>query len=499
MLSGDRLVFWALNLSDFVRSEQVEQKLNAGVKHPENPVLAPRPGHWDGTRCKVYGTVFYDREDSMLKMWYSGSEDTPDSIRREYGSYRHVGYAVSPDGVHWDRPNLGLIEYRGSKENNIIVLNAQAPSVFKGLDCPGIDSAYVMFTQAGQDTVETRVLFSDDGARWAVRKDNATGKGEWGVKSHEPFSILYDPDEPKPDFRWKGYSLVHVFRNGYRGRAVGFYHGATPFEWTEWERQPIMDTSFALESEIHIPHVTRFHDDYVMLYDAMEPWHDTQTEIALSRDGIGFERVRNGVPIVTRGRPDQHDAAKVCVSPRSLFVHDGKIWWYYTTSANNYQTCPRSGRAEPWYRYTCLAQWRQDGFAHLQTTAGGRSAMVETIPFELLSDDLDVRFNVLSPSPMKVEFLDETGRKLAVGRLPAGDSLSEPVAWDGEPKVGRGTTARLRFHLNGPKARFYSVSVAGAKRASCGVRRLVAAVELDCRIVKQMKFTRAGRSGVEPP
>jgi hypothetical protein len=27
-------------------------------------------------------------------------------------------YAVSEDGLHWEKPNLGLVEYNGSKENN---------------------------------------------------------------------------------------------------------------------------------------------------------------------------------------------------------------------------------------------------------------------------------------------------------------------------------------------------------------------------------------------
>jgi hypothetical protein len=58
-----------------------------------------------------------------------------------------------------------------------------------------------------------------------------------------------------------------------------------------------------------------------MIYDVMEPWHDTQGEIAISRDGIHFERVQNGVSIVKRGGPGEHDGAKVNVSPASLAYH----------------------------------------------------------------------------------------------------------------------------------------------------------------------------------
>ena len=69
----------------------------------------------------------------------------------------------------------------------------------------------------------------------------------------------------------------------------------------EYETQPIFSALDGMESEIHLPHVTRFHDTYVMLYDAMEPNHHTQTEVAVSRDGIRFRRVQAGVKLLAAG------------------------------------------------------------------------------------------------------------------------------------------------------------------------------------------------------
>ena len=45
-------------------------------------------------------------------------------------------YAVSNDGIHWTRPNLGLFEYEGSKDNNI-VLGDMPP--YSHNFCPMID------------------------------------------------------------------------------------------------------------------------------------------------------------------------------------------------------------------------------------------------------------------------------------------------------------------------------------------------------------------------
>ncbi len=42
----------------------------------------------------------------------------------------HICYAESDDGASWKRPNLGIIEYRGSKENNLVYSNGHGASIF---------------------------------------------------------------------------------------------------------------------------------------------------------------------------------------------------------------------------------------------------------------------------------------------------------------------------------------------------------------------------------
>src|SRR5687767_12137167 len=86
LLDQEETVLLALDPQDFPSLNGVQQVLEPGQKHPENPVLRPRPGEWDGTRCKVYGTVLYDSQDRLFKMWYSGTQDTPDAVRRRDGA-----------------------------------------------------------------------------------------------------------------------------------------------------------------------------------------------------------------------------------------------------------------------------------------------------------------------------------------------------------------------------------------------------------------------------
>ena len=97
----------------------------------EAPVLVPdRP--WEGDRVYVYGTVHYDRDAQLFKMWYlarlgRGNQHRAPGMRERQGDM--ILYATSPDGVHWEKPNVGLHEFDGSKDNNILVFDKHSPTV----------------------------------------------------------------------------------------------------------------------------------------------------------------------------------------------------------------------------------------------------------------------------------------------------------------------------------------------------------------------------------
>lgn len=64
-------------------------------------------------------------DDGRYKTWYtmgpckdSEAFSTKDKILPGYNS--HIAYAESADGITWDMPKLGLFEYAGNKDNNIV-------------------------------------------------------------------------------------------------------------------------------------------------------------------------------------------------------------------------------------------------------------------------------------------------------------------------------------------------------------------------------------------
>jgi hypothetical protein len=87
------------------RMKDAELRLNSPI--PREIVLTfDRP--WEGGQS-AYVTILKDGD--QYRMYYRGGGD----LVHEY-----TCLAFSKDSIHWERPRLGLIEFEGSKDNNII-------------------------------------------------------------------------------------------------------------------------------------------------------------------------------------------------------------------------------------------------------------------------------------------------------------------------------------------------------------------------------------------
>ena len=53
------------------------------------------------------GPVIYDEKNHTFRMYYPGVNSV-------------MCVLESSDGIHWERPNLGVVEFETSKDNNII-------------------------------------------------------------------------------------------------------------------------------------------------------------------------------------------------------------------------------------------------------------------------------------------------------------------------------------------------------------------------------------------
>ena len=136
-----------------------------------NPIVVARgkPGEPDDEVARFYGTVIPFGDE--LRMWYlaRGSLDDRGQMR--------VCYAVSKDGVNWEKPKLGLVEYNGSKENNIVDLRggrcdfAALPIIYEPDDSDP-DRRFKVAFESHVYGNQVAVAYSPDGLRWTESPNN---------------------------------------------------------------------------------------------------------------------------------------------------------------------------------------------------------------------------------------------------------------------------------------------------------------------------------------
>lgn len=161
------------NLSiPFTRSLALE--IRKPEKHPGNPVVArgPRsdPDHWG---VQFYGSII--RVGDKFRLWYAALDGKRGEQAEQNPAFWRVAYAESTDGVNWVKPKLGLVEYNGSRDNNLCLVEpVMGPINVKVLyepDDPDPSRRYKMIGHVywlkGKTRHGTLVPFaSPDGLRW---------------------------------------------------------------------------------------------------------------------------------------------------------------------------------------------------------------------------------------------------------------------------------------------------------------------------------------------
>ena len=111
---GSRLeLFVEPSLVEELRGEarlQLQRPIPQGVA-----LVTDRP--WEGNACFTF-TIFQD--ENRYRMYYRGWHFVTGK-KLEFPRRQVTCYAESLDGIHWYRPQLGLVEFEGSKRNNILL------------------------------------------------------------------------------------------------------------------------------------------------------------------------------------------------------------------------------------------------------------------------------------------------------------------------------------------------------------------------------------------
>src|SRR3954469_25773663 len=124
---------------------------------PGNPVFqSAGPGAWD---AKIRERGWIMREGNTYSLWYTGYDGTREGVRQ-------LGYATSPDGLHWTRwPDNPLVRNHWVEDMMVVKQG----------------DTYYMFAEGLHD--EAQLLVSKNHVNWEQR-------GKLNIRTHsgEPLS-----------------------------------------------------------------------------------------------------------------------------------------------------------------------------------------------------------------------------------------------------------------------------------------------------------------------
>ncbi len=425
-------------------------------KYGSNP-LFDEDKPWEKRFDNLYANIIYDDEEQIYKCWYSpfivdnSSMGMTIEQRKEvkYSGPKDremaICYATSRDGIDWHKPELGLVEYEGSRANNIVWRGGgdtralkegpHGSGVFKDLRDPDPDRRYKALLKSEM----LSVAFSADGIHWgpAIACPEANSAGD----THN--NAFWAPTL---------YKYVGITRQWRKtsGRYVRQSARTASTDFLDWEKTRIVLDG--LDENLQPYTMTVFYHGGV--YIGLVTIHDQDTdrvwaELTWSPDTETWHRVLPGTPFIpNEGEEGDYDWGCVYPAANPVFLPD-EIRLYYGGS-DGLHTSWRNG-------FLCLATLRTDGFAGYKASNAAGPAIVTTVPAYDAKASLRVSADVGNGGKLVVRVLGEQEQVLAESE-PITDTVSDAdIQWPDDRALDGIKRARLQFVFK--EATLYSFSL----------------------------------------
>lgn len=482
--SNAREVMWDFTLADEIKNV----KLNMHKPVRKNVVLdcnAP----WEGEHCS-YGSILFDGE--KYRLYYRGLGANGGLWKEENGTHCVWCVAYSDDGKTFYKPNLGMYEFEGSKDNNIFHMETErfldnfSVQYDDNPDCPADEKYKALAQYENPDAVPI------NGIRYSSYL--AYYKSADGI--HFEFSRILDVDGSFDSYNlvfWD--SKIGRYRLYLRGFHTLDEENKIDYEaeghvrdirlslsddfvhWTEPERLDYGKDKLEIQlytnnvqkyyrSDIFFATPTRYIDrspdanNYKYLPDVggfrpmlREKYGRGGTAITegilmISRDGLCFDRI-----------------GEAFISPG---IENGDNWVYgdgyscrgIIETASDFKGEPNElslyvgtgYRARPvtFERYAI----RMDGFFSWAADFDGGEVL--TVPFTFSGNNMSVNFETSALGYLKIDFCDENGNELegySSGRL-FGNTTDRPCDFERPLSELAGKTVRMRISMK--DCEFYS-------------------------------------------
>ena len=438
---------------------------------PRNLAIA-HDAPWEGAGSGYHSII---QDGDLFRMYYRGSKLGVEKGKLKLGREVYC-YAESHDGITFKKPRLGLHEYNGSRDNNIIWTGVGTHNFAPFLDtrpgCPPESRFKALGGLASQGGLFA--FHSADGIRWSLfSKKPVVTKGAFDSQNlafWDAKAGLY-----RAYFRTftKGTTTEKIWKPaGYRAIRT-----ATSRNFLTWENYN--DLTYADSPDEHLytnqvapyyraPHLLLgFPTRYIERgwSPAMRTLPElkrreqraaahlrygtalTEALVMTSRNGVHFERWNEAFLRPGPQRPNtwlyghQFMAWRAVETKSALLGASNELSFYASEGAWH-------GKGNAMRRYTL----RLDGF--VSVTAGWKGGELLTKPLVFKGSQLHLNFATSAAGSLRVEVQDAKGRPLpgfalADCDVQFGDSVGRAVTWKNNPNLGAlvGKPVRLLFAL----------------------------------------------------
>jgi Prolyl oligopeptidase family len=414
------------------------------TKHSGNPLVV-KEYDWEGTGPLMGGSVLYDPDDAVYRMWYCvwNSHNYYNKLPFSY----NVCYAESNDGIQWRKPSLGVFDREPDSRNNCIRLGQDKTQNIDVCLNPRPDRYPGKFLAIHNQKGGVFVSCSEDGKTFTFLHDAPA------IPYHSDTHNNFVYDEVRD--RWLLFCRPRAYAGDHK-RRVSMQESKDLRNWTH--ERTILVPSETEKPEFYGMGVFRRGDLFwgvLKVYDRATGFMDA--EIVWSGDGEHWSQVATHPRVLERGPEGTWDHGMVLVAESPVIVGDEMRFYYGGTALDHNNTDNPAAIG--------LATGERDRLVGLRPS-GEAAGYVLTRPL-LVPDKAELSLNVVvsgSGGTVRAELRDDDNHVLEGFSLDDSDPVdasgyARPMTWRGQP-LGAAPSTEVRIRFEVTHAQLFAFDVA---------------------------------------
>ena len=468
--------FRQLFIDNFIIERSINISKSLHSPESKGPVLTGDK-NFQQTGVQTRNAPQWNSQKKAWEWFYWAYYDSSTDARKDH-------YAISKDGINWDKPDLGLYEFNGAKN-----MPYDLPG---GPTIKGRYMYHILRDEIGRDSSkrykgffgsrDRKIGFSPDGLKWEfpdipmipsydeshLTYDEQSEQFIASVKLHTEWGRSVYLSTSKDFMEWSDPKLIfHADEIDNENRIKRIQFAA---DHPEYLAPPVIEDR-GYTAQVYQMAIMPYQGIYIgfpLIFNPAGPSSNNytglnQTELTVSRDLYNWERVANRELFLGIEKWDSKNFGyhQILPTSRPIIKDDGEIWFYY--NAFRHRGLPKLF-SQSFQKFIetnqtpaiCLATLRPDGFVSLDAKNQG---VVITKPIKI-NTNASIHINVDSTNGyLAAEVLDPVSMEPLPGytfencEKISEDSTDKKINWKTNDKINN-DIVRLKFILE--KSSLYS-------------------------------------------